>query len=95
MVTQFENLMSAAEVGKALGISSNAVCKLCDSGELSHFRIGAGQKKRYKLRPSVVEAYLLKCQAKRPAEVEAKPVRKKQLQEVGGFTLLRQFGYRG
>lgn len=91
----FENLMGASQGARALGISANAFCKLCDLGEIPHFRVGAGEKKRYKVRPSDVQAYLLRCQAKIHGEVEAKPSRKKLPDDAGGFTLLRQFGYRG
>lgn len=95
--TESDVLLSSAQGAKILGISSNAFCRLCDSGEITHFRIGAGEKKRYKARESDVRAYLLSCQVQPRCEVPTpavKPKRAKQ-DECEGFTLLRSFGYRG
>ena len=86
-------LLSAKQVASRLSVSVAAVYALCESGELVAYRIGAGQKKRYRVAESAVEDYLEKCRVL-PAGEPVKPRRANQLQ-AGGFSLLKAAGYKG
>ena len=95
MVTQFENLLSSSQVARILGTSSNEVIRLANSGALPHLRIGVGSKKRYKFRPSALQAYIAECEQS-PAKPEEEPTqRRRASKDAGDFSALRSFGYQG
>jgi excisionase family DNA binding protein len=95
MATQsaVSQLLSTSQVSERLGLSTNAVIALCDSGQLPHFRIGAGAKKRYRIAEEDLVAYVESCR-KSPEAKGCTESRDRQPASEG-FTMLRSGGYRG
>lgn len=86
-------LLTVRQVAERLSLSSTAVYALCDSGELPAFKIGAGKRKRYRIEPVSVEAYLERSKVRPVVEV-ARPARAGRV-APGGFVMLRAAGFRG
>ena len=94
MVGQTIPLLSADVVAEMLGLSRTAVYSLCDAGLIQHYRIGAGEKKRFRFSAEQVEAYLKSTIAAPPATVQLPP-KKRAPAKVEGYRRLRKAGYRG
>lgn len=94
MTGQVASLLSADVVAEMLGLSRTAVYSLCDAGLIAHYRIGAGEKKRFRFSAEQVEAYLKSTIAAPPATVTLPP-KKRAPAKVEGYRRLRKAGYRG
>ncbi|WP_425618094.1 helix-turn-helix domain-containing protein [Anatilimnocola sp. NA78] len=99
MVGQSQNpvpsLLSAEQVARRLGLSRTAVYALCDAGELKHYRIGVGKKKRFRVSEEQLADYLAGAAADPPPLIQMQQQKRKQPTVYAGASRLRALGWKG
>ena len=88
-------LLTAEQVAARLNLSRTAVYALCESGELKHYRVGVGKKKRFRVSEAQLAEYLAGAAVDPPPSIPMLQQKRKQPTDYAGASRLRALGWKG